>query len=167
MDNLKLYVIEGKEDAGKTSTCWSLLNKLKEVTDYIEYWELKSATEAHFDSNRNVYVNQNGNVCDFIVILRTKLTHKKIAIISAGDEAWLLKKDVFFVLSKDVRHIVCCSRTINRKNSTMQMIKDVFNHHIAWSQELTFTKNDIILKQKYEEEISEIIYQQFKESSIL
>lgn len=165
--DFKLYVITGKEDAGKTSTCWKLLHKFKESIECVEYWELRSATGAHLDSERQVYINQKKKTCDFVIVFSTKITHKKIAIISAGDEAWLLKKDIFFVLSKDVRHIVCCSRTIDRKNSTMRMIKDVFDRHVVWSKEVTFAKDDVVIKQKYEEEISEIIYKQFKELSIL
>ena len=164
--NLQLYVITGKENAGKTSTCWNLLHKLKEHIDYVEYWELRSAN-AHLDSVRQVYINDKGQTCDFVIVFRTKYTHTKIAIISAGDEAWLLKKDIFFALSKDVAHIVCCSRSVDRQHSTMRMIHDLFKEHIVWSNEITFVQNDVILKKKYEEEISEIIYQQFKESTIL
>ena len=164
--DFKLYVITGKENAGKTNTCWNLLRKLKEDIDYVEYWELKSA-DAHFDTTRQVYLNKEELTCDFIIIFRTKIFHKKIAIISAGDEAWLLKKDIFYMLSKDVTHIVCCSRTVNRHNSTARMLETYFKKYIAWSKEVVFTKDNIVLKQKYEEEISEIIYQQFKKSSIL
>ena len=164
--DFKLYVIKGKENAGKTSSCWNLLHKFKEHIDCVEYWELQSAN-AHLDLERQVYVNQEGNTCDFIIIFRTKITHTKIAIISAGDEAWLLKKDIFFVLSKDVAHIVCCSRTIDRQHSTMRMLNEVFEQHITWSKEVTFISNNVMLKQKYEEEISDIIYQQFNDSKLL
>ena len=160
--DFKIYVIKGKENAGKTSTCWKLLHKLKKHIDYIEYWELKSAN-AHFDSEREVYINQKGQMCDFIIIFKTKDTHQKIAIISAGDVDWLLKKDIFFALYRDVSHIICCSRTINRLHSTMHMLKK-YNQHIIWYPDITFVKNDLVLKQKYEEEISEKIYQQLKES---
>ena len=162
--DIKLYVIKGKENAGKTSTCWNLLHKLKEHIECVEYWELRSAAGAYLDSERQVYINQEEKTCDFVIVFTTKITHRKIAIISAGDEAWLLKKDIFFVLSKDVTLIVCCSRTINRQNSTAHMIETSFKQHVAWSDEITFVNGDIILKQKYEEEISETIYQQFKES---
>ena len=148
--DFKLYVIKGKEDAGKTSTCWNLLHKFKENIEYVEYWELRSSL-AHFDSERRVFVNHEKQTCDFVIIFRTKFSQTKIAIISAGDEAWLLKKDIFFALSKDVTHIVCCSRTVNRKNSTAHMLETSFNKHVAWSDEITFINGDIILKQKYEE----------------
>ena len=154
----KLYVIKGKENAGKTNACWKLLQKFKEHIDFVEYWDLKSSN-ATFNLDRQVYVNTAGNTCDFVVIFKTKITHKKIAIISAGDEAWLLKQDIFHVLSKDVTTIVCCSRTINRKNSTVQMLNQHFKEHIMWSKDITYTKDDI-LKAEYEEEIANTIYTQ-------
>ncbi|MGM9830943.1 MAG: hypothetical protein ACI3Z5_02875 [Paludibacteraceae bacterium] len=156
--DFKLYVIKGKENAGKTNACWKLLHKLKDHIAYTEYWDLRSSS-ATFDSDRQVYVNQANHTCDFVIIIRTKITHEKIAIISAGDEAWLLKQDIFHVLSKDVTTIVCCSRTINRKNSTVQMLNQHFKEHIMWSKDITYTKDDI-LKAEYEEEIANTIYTQ-------
>lgn len=156
--DFKLYVIKGKENAGKTNACWKLLHKLKDHIAYTEYWDLRSSS-ATFDSDRQVYVNQANHTCDFVIIIKTKITHEKIAIISAGDEAWALKKDIFQVLSQDVTTIICCSRTINRQNSTAQMLNRYFKQHIVWSEEITFSK-DITIKQKYEEEIVEKIYSQ-------
>lgn len=158
--DFKLYVIQGQENAGKTSACWQILNRFKEQIEYVEYWELKSS-EAQFNDDRQLYVNKDNHACDFVIIFKKKVTHEKIAIISAGDIDWQLKKDIFFMLSRDVTTIICCSRTINRKGSTMRMINRYFEHHIGWSQELTFSK-DIIQKQKYETEIVDQIYQQFK-----
>lgn len=156
--NYHLYVIQGKENAGKTNACWQILHRFKEQIEYVEYWELRSS-EAHFDESRQVYINSFGQTCDFVIIFRKKITHEKIAIISAGDVDWQLKKDIFFTLSRDVTTIICCSRTVNREGSSMWMINHYFKQHIAWSQELSFSK-DLILKQKYEEEIVNQIYQQ-------
>lgn len=156
--DFKLYVIKGKENAGKTNACWKLLHKLKEHIAYIEYWDLRSSN-ATFDLDRQVYVNQANHTCDFVIIIKTKITHEKIAIISAGDEAWLLKRDIFHMLSKDVTTIVCCSRTINRKHSTIQMLKQCFEEYIIWSKDIMFTQ-DIILKSQYEDEIANRLYEQ-------
>lgn len=156
--DFKLYVIKGKENAGKTNACWKLLHKLKEHIAYIEYWDLRSSN-ATFNLDRQVYVNQANHTCDFVIIIKTKITHEKIAIISAGDEAWLLKRDIFHMLSKDVTTIVCCSRTINRKHSTIHMLKQCFEEHIIWSKDIMFTQ-DIILKSQYEDEIANRIYEQ-------
>ena len=156
----KLYLIQGQENAGKTSTCWQILNRFKEQIEYVEYWELRSS-EAHIDESRQIYLNNTGQACDFVIIFKKKITHERIAIISAGDVDWQLKKDIFSMLSRDVTTIICCSRTVNREGSSMQMINRYFKHHVTWSKELTFS-NDIIFKQKYEEEIVDQIYQQFK-----
>ena len=156
--DFKLYVIQGKGNAGKTTTCWQILNRFKEQVECIEYWELRSS-EANFDESRHVYINSFGQTCDFVIIFRKKVTHERIAIISAGDVAWQLKKDIFFMLSRDVTTIICCSRSVNRKGSSMYMINHYFNHHVTWSEELTFSK-DVVLKQKYEEEIINQIYEQ-------
>lgn len=156
--DLKLYVIQGKENAGKTSACWQILNQFKEQIEYVEYWELRTSN-AQYNEDRHVYVNNKGQACDFVIIIRKKVTHEKIAIISAGDEAAQLKKDIFFMVSRDVATIICCSRTVNRNGSTMQMINHYFSKHISWHQELAFS-NDIILKQKFEKEIANQLYQQ-------
>lgn len=156
--NFNLYIIKGQENAGKTNTCWKLLNRFKENIDYVKYWELK-ANNATYDSDKQIYVNSERTTCDFMIIFKHKMIQERIAIISAGDEAWALKKDIFQVLSQDVTTIICCSRTINRQNSTAQMLNRYFKQHIVWSEEITFSK-DITIKQKYEEEIVEKIYSQ-------
>jgi thymidylate kinase len=156
--DFNLYVIQGMENAGKTSTCWQILNRFKEQIEYVEYWELKSL-EAQFCENRQLYANKDNNACDFVIIFRKKVTHERIAIISAGDVDWQLKKDIFSMIYRDVTTIICCSRTVNRKGSSMRMINHYFKHHVTWSKELTFSK-DIILKQKYEEKIVDQICQQ-------
>ncbi len=154
-----LYVIKGKENAGKTSTCWMLLNKLKEQIEFFEYWDLRSSQVHTFDSDRQVYLDKSNKTCDFVVIVTLKITHQRIAIISAGDEEWRLKKDIFYMLYRGVNYIVCCSRTQMRRNSTLRMLNRVFAQHIKCSEELPFSK-EVILRQKYEEEVAERIYQQ-------
>jgi hypothetical protein len=156
--DFKLYVIKGQENAGKTNACWKLLSKFKESIEYVNYWELRSS-DAIYIPDKLVYENSKGNTCDFIVIFKHKIRQERIAIISTGDEAWVLKKDIFHVLSQDVTTIICCSRTINRSNSTYRMLNRYFKKHIVWSEEITFSK-DITIKQKYEEEIVEKIYSQ-------
>lgn len=160
--DLKLYVIKGQENAGKTSTCWMLLNKMKEYIDHVSYWDMKCTDGVYFDNQRQLYLNKKGYACDFVIIITTKRTKTKIAIISAGDENWQLRDDIFFMLKKEVKHIVCCSRNINRKNSTYRMLEYYFKDYIYYKSKEMIFNSDVIIRQKKEEQISQEIYEQLK-----
>ena len=156
----KLYIIKGKENAGKTSTCWMLLNKLKEQVEIYEYWDIRSSQVYVFDSERLAYIDKRKRACDFVVIITLKITHQRIAIISAGDEEWRLKKDIFYMLYRGVTHIVCSARMQTRSNSTWKMLNRVFTRQQIVCVEEVYFSEEIPIKRKYEEEVSEKVYKQ-------
>ena len=159
-----MYVIRGQENAGKTNACWQILNKLKENIECVNYWELRTKDEVRLDEDRQCYVQKIGEkeiTCDFVIIVTLKVTHTKVAIISAGDVDYTLRDDIFFMLKREVKHIVCCSRTINRESSTFRMLHYYFEKHIKYSEEIHFS-TDVMVKKEWEEKASNEIYQQIK-----
>lgn len=147
-----LYVIEGHENDGKTTTCWLLLNMLKPYIECINYWKLSFDDNIRYDTLRQMYVcpqkiasHEGGtnNPIDFIFVARiNNPAHCKIAIISAGDEALYVKKHIYEMLGNDVHHIVCCERTYNKVGSTKRMLHYEFNiSSFVYEQTLTHPCN--------------------------
>lgn len=142
--NPNLYVIKGSPDWGKTSACWKLLNLIKPLVECYNYWEISPNDSIQYNTANLWYefpvAGKPTNPVDFVLVARlNNISHCKVAIISEGDGANLLKKRIYKMLSKDVHHIVCCEHTINKAGSTNKMLHDEF--HIT-------SKNEYPLKKK-------------------
>lgn len=129
---MKLFVIQGEMNSGKTHAAWLVLIKLlasNEITDVKidPIMEIVSEQEVIDDIIRSNGAPKKAELHDF----RALLTYpdKKVAIISAGDH---LKEENGSVTSfidslewanrYQADYIVCCSRSRNRKGSVCQYI---------------------------------------------
>lgn len=132
--DLHLYVIQGKENVGKTTTCWKLLNLLKPVVECYNYWELPFKGHGVWNPLTDRYEicsDEHTYVVDFIVSARiNNQSHCDVAIISAGDEPDFVKDNIYKLLSKGVHHIVCCARSVNKEGSTYHMLQNEFGEFI-------------------------------------
>lgn len=152
----QLYVIKGKENSGKTTTCWKLLNLFRahSLIETYHYWKTSSSPTLHYEESDESY-RIGKTHADFTTIFSIKLNNaqKKVAIISAGDDAEWLKKRICEMLGEGVSDIVCCERIVNRKGSTMEMLHSLFEKYIMYEESIAEPQN-----KEYEERIAGEIY---------
>lgn len=135
----QLYVIKGKENSGKTTTCWKILNlfRSQSLIDSFCYWRTSNSSELHYEESDRTYRIGSAHA-DFTTIFTIKVNdkRKKVAIISSGDDADWLQKRICEMLGEGVDSIVCCERALNRGGSTQKMLHTLFKEHIVCEKEL-------------------------------
>lgn len=129
--NPNLYVIKGGENYGKTSICWKLLDRLKPIIECYNYWKLSFEDTTVYNPTNLCYEVPDStgtyHPADFIFVARlNNPSHCKVAIISAGDEADYVKKNIYKLLGRGVYHIVCCERSKCASKSTNIMLHSEF-----------------------------------------
>jgi len=156
--NPNLYVIKGSANHGKTTTCWKLLQKLKDNgnIECYNYWKLSYSDMVFYDHQRQMYVKPNpkqktsnlstielskGLPVDFIIVARlNNPSHCKVAIISEGDSSNYVKQHIYEMLSNDVHHIVCCERNMDKKGSTLKMLHSEFEKPFVYEKKISHAK---------------------------
>ena len=152
----KLVVLRGTCDAGKTTTSWFVYQQLVALssTPMTAQYEVfdKSHSQHHiwFGSThywmRNAHpiaFNRQGVPCDFkalIEITNAKEELKKIAMISAGDDADLLRNDIAIFEFMGVDIIVICNRT---KGQSRTMVYNLLRRFSSLTIARTFPINRI------------------------
>lgn len=160
--NFQLYVIKGKENSGKTTTCWKILNlfRSRSLIDSFCYWKTSNSSELRFEDSDQTYRIGKAHA-DFTTIFTIKHNNKRknVAIISAGDDANWLQKRIFEMLGEGVDSIICCERAVNRGGSTQKMLHTSFKEHIVCEIEVSEPKN--ILEESIADEILKLITLKF------
>ena len=162
----QLYVIKGKENSGKTTTCWKILNlfRTQSLIDSFCYWKTSNSSELHYEESDRTYRIGSAHA-DFTTIFTGKVNDKRknVAIISAGDDANLLKRRIFDMLGEGVEYIVCCERSVERNGSTMEMLHSEFYENIKYENTLTESRDssceEIIAKEILSTLLENIIIQ--------
>jgi len=119
---MKLLIIRGTVDAGKTTTCALLHNEL--VTNCgAEIIHLEVILGGYYGNV--IPIPDDGNAVDFYSVLKVKNT--VVSIISPGDDAQVLKEDMNNYISKYHPEImIVCARARDVKGSSIRMIKEYF-----------------------------------------
>lgn len=133
----KLILIRGKVNAGKTTTAGLLYQKLITVAEKNHSF---NGADAFEDSLK---YNKKGNTKDFVTTMT--INKHTVVIISAGDDADYLKKQLEFHTQFDI--IICCSRTANREGSSYRMILDNFAEKNPIILEEWITKDKLVTKE--------------------
>lgn len=127
MKGIKLFVVQGEQDAGKTTAAWKILNGLHEDIDHYDYFHLCTNQEVQWHDNHTCMVLKSKShvVCDFIAVVTLKIG-AKVAIISAGDVWCQLRADILLAIRLYAKYIVCFARTREKEHSTMKMLREEF-----------------------------------------
>lgn len=150
-------IIRGTRDSGKTTLCAEIYSELlKHVNQEHIFGEPCKEMEK---VSQNAIVYGDGNPLDFKTIL-TK-GNKKIGIISRGD----IVDDCFIkslnkLLQQKVNILICCTRSLNRENSTFRYIEEHYKDYSQkefWVVYAEDKKERQIVKQKQAKEIIEYI----------
>lgn len=119
-------IIRAEVNGGKTTTCALLFEELKKHADFAKIYNY------HFEEMESLPFNKEGDHLDFIAIII--IGGIIVIIISQGDVAKHLEdildmlKDKNLIkkltngLADSISFIVCCARSIHRKNSTLDML---------------------------------------------
>lgn len=159
--NPNLYVIKGKPNSGKTTTCWKLLEKLKSLVVCYNYWELISFNHKITDLKKKFYYiekrNGNKDAIDFIFVAHLDQTNpnNKVAIISAGDDPFYVKRAIHKVLGENAHFIVCCEHP---KGATHRILHSEFDikHEYSLEQMKDDKEEDNVAQQIYEQIINDM-----------
>lgn len=123
----EILVIYGECDKGKSTTCAMLFDELSKIADRNEFSPEKAGS--------NWPLNTATDVVDFVGKIYLKNASgetKRVFIKSMGDYADPVRNSLNKYKEQGVDIIVCCSRTINRKNSTFRMLKAEFKTREPW-----------------------------------
>lgn len=150
-----ICVIRGKENSGKTTTCWLVYEALrKECRKEDIYLNVNpiGKMEPPFAPIQSYWCNP-----DYPSDFRAMLTIDgwKVGIISAGDVVDdTLMYDLQYLLS-DVQYLVCCTRSQNRNGSVYQYLEhEVFQKgHTLW-KEVWIARDNTLLGMPYEQLIT-------------
>lgn len=122
----KYIIIRAGVNGGKTTTCALLFEELKKRADFAKIYTYR------FKELESIPINNEGDHSDFIGIII--IGGIIIVIISQGDVAKDLKnilesiedKSLIKQLTNDkadsITYIVCCARSMHKKNSTFDML---------------------------------------------
>lgn len=133
--NPNLYIIKGNPNCGKTATCWKLLHLLEQHEVCYNYWELFTFHHAvKYNKEKQCYEfldlkSQQRDIVDFITIvhLDSKNPNSKVAIISAGDEPFYVKRAIHKALGENAHYIVCCEHMEDEPETTNRILHDEFD----------------------------------------
>ena len=128
--------ISGKQNTGKTTTAWCVYQRLLPYsTNTVMY--IRGARVINHGEIVYMEPPYDKQPEDFKVIL--ELPGYKAAIISGGDDAQLLEKEIESVIAENADFIVIALRSINRTGSSRRMIQDKFPE--AYTREFFTTKS--------------------------
>lgn len=118
---MKIFIIRGKQDAGKTTTCGLLYRELLKKADTQDH--IFNGATVNKDS---LSINgQTGTFNDFTATITIK--KKSITIISAGDVKSELKISIALITAQlKIDILICCTRSQYRKNSTFELIEEEY-----------------------------------------
>lgn len=169
--NPNLYIIKGNPNCGKTATCWKLLHLLKQHVVCYNYWELFTfhhSVTYNDDEEKQCYEyldlkSQQRDIVDFITIVHlgpnksnSKVaTNSKVAIISAGDDPFYVKRAIYKALGENAHYIVCCEHLEDEPETTNRILHDEFDISLMKEYSLEKQCND-----NEEQRIAEEIYNQ-------
>ena len=163
--NPNLYIIKGKPNSGKTTTCWKLLNLLKPINRDIcyNYWELISFRhDITYNQEKKYYElpkleRQQRNVVDFIAIvhLDPNNPNSKVAIISVGEDPFYIKRAIHKALGENAHYIVCCEHP---QGATHRILHSEFDikHEYSLEQMKDDKEEDNVAQQIYEQIINDM-----------
>ena len=151
----KFIIIRGTKDSGKTTTAGLVYIELLKIAETKHSFNGKDV-----ETNSLEYNKENGNLIDFKVILTIK--SKKIGIVSAGDVANWLEKDIDNFIKENLDIIICCTRSRNVKGSGQRMIIEKFsiNNQIlkeVWSKRSPIKDDKEIIKIQSEAKLTQAI----------
>jgi hypothetical protein len=120
-------IIRGTRDAGKTTTCGVLYEELVKKASFSKLYNMG------WDEIEGLQYDEEGALYDFIAVII--IGDCVIIIISQGDIAGdleaildkLTDKDFVKKITNgkaDIGFIICCARSVNKKNSTFRMLED-------------------------------------------
>ena len=116
---MKIILIRGTRDSGKTTTAGLVYSELVNISEKEHTFNGKKVTE------NSLQFNNKNEVIDFSAVFLTgKL---KVGIISAGDIARDLKFNIEVMISLDVDILICCARSRNQEGSSYRMISEDFS----------------------------------------
>ena len=132
--NPNLYVIKGEPNSGKTTTCWKLLKKLKPRVVCYNYWELFTFHHAvKYNKKKQCYEFpdlklKKRDIVDFITIIHldSNNPNSKVAIISAGEDPFYVKRAIHKALGENAHYIVCCEHLEDEPETTNRILHDEF-----------------------------------------
>ena len=139
---MALFVIYGKPNSGKTSTCWMIYNLLMNAGTELDFAPKSLSVKPTF-SEVLQQIEKSSTTGTQILLpdFRALFDYlgKKVAIFSAGDQRgddsedrteWNDEDVVDFVNNmrwakqNNVEHVICCSRSLNRTGSVQRYILD-------------------------------------------
>lgn len=157
MKETLFLIIRGQCNCGKTTLCAEIYSELlKHVNQEHIFGEPYKEMEKN---SKNAIVYENGSPLDFKTIL-TK-GDKKIGIMSRGDvvdDCFI--KSLSELLQQKVNILICCTRSLNRENSTFRYIEEHYKNYQKkefWVEYAEDKTEKQIVKQKQAKEIVEYI----------
>ena len=159
---MALFVIYGNMNSGKTHTCWLIHALLKNGGKRLYYethpaqpdWKFSEVIQHIRDS----YVSPATTpaASDFRALF--EYNGKKVAIFSAGDylhddnwEVTSFDDNMKWAQNNKVDHIICCSRSLNRKGSVQKYILNNYKTSIYrwyWKLQTAVLQDQIADAQK-------------------
>ena len=165
--NPNLYVIKGRPNWGKTSTCWKLLHLLKQHVVCYNYWELFTfhhSVTYNDDEKKQCYEYldlkpQKRDVVDFIAIvhLDSNNPNSKVAIISVGEDPFYIKRAIHKALGENAHYIVCCERIEDEQETTNRILHDEFDISLMKEYSLEKQRDDYEEKRIAEEICNQLL----------
>jgi hypothetical protein len=125
---MKIIIIRGKINSGKTTTSGLVYSELVKTAEKQHTFNGKLVTE------NSLKYNVKNAVIDFTSIL--VVGKLKVGVISAGDIAKDLKKNIKIMISLNIDILVCSARSKNQKGSAYKMILDDFSKEHTIIKEL-------------------------------
>lgn len=160
MKETLFLIIRGTRDSGKTTLCAEIYNELLQLNANQEHLFGVPWLEMEKVSKNAIVYEANGNPLDFKAVL----THedKKIGIMSRGD----VVDDCFIeslkeLLQQKVNILICCTRSLNRENSTYRYIKEHYGNYRQeeiWVDYAGVKTKKQIVKKKQAKKIVEYIF---------
>ena len=158
MRNTLLLILRGQENTGKTRLCAEIYRQLLHYADKKHYfgnaWEVMK--EVIHDS---IEPNGKTKIVDFKALLSIK--NKKVGIFSMGD---YIRNDytqgLQELIDNKVDILVCCTRSINRTNSTFRYLEEKYSEYrkeIFWTDYAEKIQDLQSVKQKQAKKITQFI----------
>lgn len=158
MKNTFFLILRGQENTGKTRLCAEIYRQLLHYADkkhlFGNAWEaMKTVTQ------NSIEIYNNTQTVDFKALLF--INNKKVGIFSMGDH---VREDYTQGLQELIDYkvdiLVCCTRSINRTNSTFRYLEEKYSEYrkeVFWTDYAEKLKEMQSVKQKQAKEITQFI----------